>query len=61
MHKAVKQICKELTDALEGELPPEDRRRLWYDTWAALRHRLGMEYASDKVEKFSNKISSGFE
>lgn len=61
LHKAIKRLYKKLTDALEGEPPPEDRRRLWYEARATLRRWLGREYVSEKVEKFIGKISNGFE
>jgi transposase len=54
-------IYRKLTDALEGDPPPETRRHLWYVARATLRRWLRREYASEKVERFIGKIRNGFE
>jgi transposase len=61
LHRALRSLYRKLTDALEGDPPPETRRHLWYMARATLRRWLRREYASEKVERFIGKIRNGFE
>ena len=61
LHKALKRLYEKLTDALEGDPPPEIRRRLWYEARATLRRWLRKEYEGGKLKKLIGKISNGFE
>ena len=61
LYKALKRLYKKLTDALEGDLPIENLRRLWYEARATLRRWIRREYISERVEKFIGKIVNGFE
>jgi transposase len=61
LHEALKRLYKELTDALENDPPPEDRRELWQIARATLRQWITGEYVNEKLRKLIGKISNGFE
>ncbi len=61
LHEALKNLYKELNDALESDPPPVVRRDLWYMARATLQQWIRKEYVSEKVRKLIGKISNGFE
>jgi transposase len=61
LHKALKELYESLTKALENDPPPEVRMDLWNLAREALKHWMGKEYFSEKVQKFIGKINNGFE
>ena len=61
LHKALKELYESLTTALETDPPPEVRRNLWDLAREALRHWIEIEYFGERVQKFTGKISNGFE
>ncbi len=61
LHEALKNLYKELNDALESDPPPVIRRDLWYMARATLQQWIRKEYVSEKVRKLIGKISNGFE
>jgi transposase len=61
LHEALKELYESLTDALEGDPPPEARMDLWNRAREALQHLIGKEYSIQKVRKFIGKISNGFD
>ena len=61
LHKGLKRLYNELDDSLEGDPPPEVRRKLWYMARTTLRQLVGKEYTDEKVIKLIGKIKNGFE
>ena len=61
LHEALKNLYKELNEALESDPPPAVRRGLWHMARATLKQWIDKEYASEKVRKLIGKISNGFE
>jgi transposase len=61
LHEALKNLYKELNDALESDPPPEIRKDLWHRARATLQQWIRKEYVSEKVRKLIGKISNGFE
>jgi transposase len=61
LHNALKELYESLTNALEGDPPPEVRKNLWDLAREALRDWIERDYSSEKVQRFIGKISNGFE
>ncbi len=61
LHNALKELYESLTKALESNPPPEFQINLWNSAQETLRHWIGKEYSSEKVQKFIGKIDNGFD
>jgi len=61
LHKGLKRLYNELNNLLEGDPPPEVRKKLWYMARTTLRQLVRRTYADEKVIGLIGKIKNGFE